>query len=115
MTRGTLNSIVLFPILAMLIGGCAQQVAKPVAVELPPQPVLAQPGNRATALCFDPAISRDLPEPDVARDGREPQVVLGYEQPSVSYADVYTWDRLVNGVDMMFREAYLEDVKSFSR
>jgi hypothetical protein len=96
---------------ALAIGGCAQQA--PPLVYGP-----AQPGAGAVALSCDPAVSRDLPEPDVARDGRAPEVTLGYEQQTVTYGDVFTWDNQQtgpNGQDDYNRQSYLEQVRTFSR
>jgi hypothetical protein len=104
--------VVLGAAAALAVGGCAQQT--------PPQVTYgpAQPGAGAVALSCDPAVSCDLPEPDVARDGREPQVVLGYEQQTVTYGDVFTWDNQQNGPngqDDYNRQSYLEQVRTFSR
>ena len=72
-----------------LLAGCATQAAKPA-----PQAIVAPAGSTtASALAFDPPIALRSAAPDLSRDARGGAALIGFEEPSTSTYDVFTYNR----------------------
>lgn len=81
-------------VLGGLLGGCVSssarrtgddQVAVPVAV--------GDASHPASALVFDPPVTRTLPPMDFSRDDRHPSAFAGYQQAITTYIYSRTDDR----------------------
>ena len=79
----------LTPILAAsLLVGCASQKQTSTASQ-----VSVPPSRSASALAFDPPIALNSVAPDLSRDARGQAALVGFEEPSTSTYDVFTYNR----------------------
>jgi hypothetical protein len=83
--------LLVLPLLALTIVGCAREPMRVPAAQLMPRAV---PVPATPALAFTPPAARDIAdELDLDRDGRGPYASAGYESQVVSETYVRTDDR----------------------
>ncbi len=96
----------IWTISAVLIGGCAANSA-------PPPKIVHSSGQSgvATALVFDSPITFHDDPIDLDRSYRGNAAFAGFEEPSVSYLDVFTENRQSSdGFDFVTRDSFSEKV-----
>ena len=71
---------------ASLLVGCAAQPQQQAAA---PAPLT----HTSSALAFDPPIASAEQAPDLSRDQRGQAALLGFEEPTTSVYDVFTYNR----------------------
>ena len=75
---------------ASVLAGCASNSATTARRSTPPPAVAS---TSAAALAFDPPIALHEPAPDLSRDARGQAALIGFEEPSTSTYDVFTYNR----------------------
>jgi len=67
-------------------------------------------------LAFDPPIALNEAAPDLSRDGRGQAALVGFEEPSTSSYDVFTYDRQsADQTDYFDQEAFSERIGTTHR
>ena len=106
-----MKHLTLFAVASLLVG-CAAEAEKPVAMTTPP-PV---GGRTSSALAFDPPIARGWDASDLSRDQRGQAALLGFEEPSTSTYDVFTYNRQASNFSSYYdKEAVSERVGTVHR
>ena len=94
---------------ASLLAGCASQ-STPGSTQTAAADPLAGP-HAASALAFDPPIALNMTAPDLSRDARGGAALVGFEEPSTSTYDVFTYNSQASDYsDYYDQEAYSERV-----
>ena len=87
-----------FPVVAMLLAGCASQPAatQPAATGpsgvAPVQQVRVYEAASSTALAFDPPVLAGMPRLDLSREGRGPAAFAGFSEATTQYYSLTTND-----------------------
>lgn len=97
---------------ASVLAGCS---ASSTLTAQRPVGMLA-PSSTASALAFDPPITLNEARPDLSRDARGPAALVGFEEPSTSSYDVFTYNRQSSDLsDYYDQEAISERVGTTHR
>ena len=75
---------------ASVLAGCGANAAPSSSR---PTPMAGTATSTASALAFDPPIALHEPAPDLSRDARGQAALIGFEEPTTSTFDVFTYNR----------------------
>ncbi len=99
---------------ASLMIGCASSTPSATNRPISTLPVSASP--TAAALAFDPPLALNAATPDLSRDARGGAALVGFEEPSTSTYDVFTYNRQSSDLaDYYDQEAVSERVGTTHR
>jgi hypothetical protein len=98
--------------LGLVLTGCATQQPAVMPVSNTPQPIT----GGSSALAFDVPITFSEPPIEISRDDRGPAAFMGFDQPSTSYYDTFSYNRQSSDrSDRYVQESVTERIGSIQR